>query len=241
MFVRDAGAGPALLLLHALPYDSRMWDHQISELARTHRILAPDFPGFGRSPAPEAQITMETVARELIRHFDAAGISGAIVGGCSMGGYLAFALFRLRPEFFAGFALVDSRAAADSEEARKTRHTLIRRAKTEGVSFLLDAATDKDRHMLSDVTPAGYAAAQEAIARRPDSTDLLPRIRQPALVIRGTDDPVVSDAEARGIAAALPDCEFEEVPGAGHVPPIDQPEAVSGALRRLIGRCAGFS
>jgi len=237
MFVRDAGSGPAVALLHALPYDSRMWNHQFARLSQAHRVFAPDFPGFGRSPALDASLSMESVARELLAHVDRARIARAIVAGCSMGGYLAFAIFRERPEFFAGFALIDSRAAADSQEAKDARRALVQRAMTQGMSFLLEGATDKDRDMLRDVTPQGYKAAQQAIADRPDNTDLLPRIRVPSLVMRGADDPIVALAEARAIASALPNCEFEEVPDAGHVAPLDKPQTVTSALLRLAARC----
>ena len=239
--IREAGAGPALLLLHAFPYDSRQWDRQIETFSARLRVLAPDFPGFGRSAAPPGGITLNDAARELLDRLHELGVRRAIVVGNSMGGYLAFALFRIDPELFSGFGFVNSRAAADGAAAKGQRAALIDKAKAQGVGFLLAGASDAERRMLAGVAPAGYVAGQLAIAERPDATALLPSITCPASVIWGMADALVPLSEAKATAAALPDCVFEPIDGAGHVPSLDKPAEVSAALQRLASRCGAFS
>ena len=241
IFIREAGAGPALLLLHAFPYDSRQWIDQIARLSRSMRVLAPDFPGFGRSAPPTAAATIDGVARELLERLRALDVRRALVVGNSFGGYIALALFHIAPEFFTGFGFVNSRAAADDDSAKAKRVALIRKAKSEGVGFLLDGASESERSMIADATVDGFVAAQCAIAGRLDATALLPSISCPSSVIWGTADPLVPSSEGRAIAAALPDCFFEPIDGAGHVPSLDRPAEVSASLERLAARCLKYA
>ena len=241
IYFRDEGRGPVLLLLHALPYDSRTWRNQIEHFSRRCRVLAPDCPGFGRSPPPGGPIGFDSLAAALLEELTGKGVRRAVVAGNSMGGYLAFALFRAAPDFFSGFCLVNSRAAADDAAARRRRLELVDRARREGLSFLREGAPEQAKAMVEDATVEGYAAAQRAIAERPDSTSLLPAIRVPSSVIWGLDDPLVPVTEAESMVRALPDCAFEPIVGAGHVPMLEQPNGVTEALERLVARCGGFS
>lgn len=239
--IADCGAGKAVLLLHALPYDSRQWSEQIAAVSQTHRVLGPDFPGFGRSPEPPGPLTFDALATDLLAQLRASGVDRAAVAGNSMGGYLAFAMFRAAPQFFRGFALVNSRAVADSDAMKEKRAALIARARAEGLGFLFEGAPSNAIPMLKDATVAGYVAAQQAIASRADASDLLAQIRVPASVIWGTDDAGTPLSEARALAAAMPDCVFEPVENAGHVPTLEQPEKITKALQRWIARCDRLS
>lgn len=230
-----------MLLLHAFPYDSRTWTHQVEFFSDGWRVLAPDFPGFGGSPAPTGPITFDGLAETMLGQLSAMGVDRAIVAGNSMGGYLAFAMYRASPGFFTGFGIVNSRAVADDLAARGRREALIARARSEGLRFLLEGESEEAIRMIDGGTVAGYIAAQRAIAARPDSSDLLAKIDVPSSVIWGVDDAVVPLAEGKRIAAALPDCVFEPISGAGHVPMLEQPKQVTEAIERLAKRSASFS
>jgi pimeloyl-ACP methyl ester carboxylesterase len=247
----EAGCrGPAILLLHAFPLDGRMWSAQFRDLAEHHTVLVPDLPGFGKSPLPNGNPSLDSWARDLVTLCKANGIDRAIVAGCSLGGYLAFSIVRGSPEFASGLALVNTRALADTQDARRARYEMVERARHEGTSFLaktkppLSPDTFRDHPevvesvfgMMEDATPVGVMAAQRAMASRRDSRSLLGTIRVPATVICGDDDPIIPPAEAREMSAAIPGAEFVSIAHAGHLTPIERPQLVSAALGELSKR-----
>src|ERR1700693_5554218 len=119
--IRVKGVGPEILLLHAFPYDGRMWDAQIDVLSASHRVLVPDVPGFGGAAAWPTTPHVDAWARDLLQALEGMGVTKAIVGGCFLGGYLAFALMRAAPDLLQGLALVDSRAVPDTKDRRAAR------------------------------------------------------------------------------------------------------------------------
>ena len=245
------GTGPAVLLLHAFPLHAGMWRSQ-SELTSKCTLLMPDLPGFGRSRAAAPITSLSELVRSVHNAALQRGVERAVVAGCSMGGYLAFALLRAQPQFVAGLALIDTRAAADSAAVRERRLQMIERVQREGAEFLQDewpqsalspATLQRKpemvaavRSMCASATAAGVCAAQQLMADRPDSIADLSSIRVPAVVIHGLDDPVVPVAEAQAMAAAIAGAQFIAVPQAGHLPNIEQPQLVTDALRSLVAR-----
>jgi len=250
MFVRAEGSGPPILLLHAFPLDGRMWSDQVRDLAGDHRVLVPDLPGFGKSPRPDGNPSLEDWALEVIALCKSEGFESALVAGCSMGGYVAFAILRAAPQFVAGLALVDTRAIVDSQDARRARYEMVEKARHEGTGFLqsvelplgphtLRARPDvvaRTKVMLADATPVGVMTAQRAMASRQDSRALLATIRVPTAVVRGEDDPIVAHAEAESMANAIEGAKLVTVPDAGHLPPIECPEPVTDVLRAVAAR-----
>ncbi len=250
MHFDSAGSGPAMLLLHAFPLDGRMWTDQLAALATHYRVLVPDVPGFGRSPRPESKPVLDDWARRIVAECKGRGVERALVAGCSMGGYIAFGIHRLDPRFATAYALVDTRATVDSQDARRTRYEMVERARHEGTEFLqlteppVSARTKQDkpevmariRSMMADATPVGVMAAQRAMASRNDSRATAATIRVPCSVIYGADDPVIGRTEAQALAASIPGATLIEIPDVGHLPPLEAPDAVTDALRTLAGR-----
>jgi pimeloyl-ACP methyl ester carboxylesterase len=247
MHLQTAGAGPAILLLHAFPLDARMWQRALGDLAADHRVLAPDMPGFGKSEQPQGNPSLDDWARAVLALCKANDVPTALIAGCSMGGYLAFAMNRIEPGFAAGFALVNTRAAADTQDARRTRYEMVERARHEGTAFL--QATEPPlspqtlvrhpeitafaREMMADATPVGVMAAQRAMASRKDSRAQLPELRVPTSVIYGVDDFIISRDEVESMAAAIPNARFVPIADAGHLSPMDKPAEISAAIRSV--------
>lgn len=167
-----------------------------------------------------------------------------------MGGYIALAIAKNHPTFARGFALVDTRATADTQQVRLARYEMVERARHEGAGFLLQTeppvsghtATAKPeavafiRSMMADATAAGIMVAQRAMAGRRDSRTVLPTIRVPVTVIHGTDDPIVAVSEAQAMADAIKDATFVPIAGAGHLSPVETPDEVTAALVALTQR-----
>jgi len=242
------GQGPALVLLHAFPLHAGMWTAQTA-LGEHCTLIMPDLPGFGRSRDLPAVANLDNLAEAVRAAVRRQGFERAMVAGCSLGGYLAFALLRRAPEFVSALALIDTRSGADSPEAKERRYATIERVKREGVSFLREewpksalspltfqerpAVVDAVRDLISEATPAGVIGALQAMADRPDATPQLASIRVPTVVMHGLDDSLISASEARLMANGINGAKFLAVPGAGHLPNMEQSESVTKALREL--------
>ena len=240
-----------MLLLHAFPYDGRMWDGQAGVLAASHRVIVPDLPGFGGAPAWVATPHVDAWASDLLSALGRMGVTQAIVAGCSLGGYLAFALMRAACDFVQGLALVDSRAIPDTKDRRAARLEDAERIIREGRSFFIDrtrrpldeelsaypAARATAENMLADASGRGLADALVALATRPDSTPQLASIAVPAVVMRGANDPILGRDEAVGLTRAIAGALYVEIEGAGHIPTFQRPDQVTAALLALCARC----
>lgn len=246
----DAGlahARDAVLLLHAFPLHSGMWAAQVAALKARHRVVAPDFRGLGQTPPSGEPSTMELLASDVRALLGHLRIERAAVAGLSMGGYVALELFRQQPGLFRGIALCDTRAGADGDEGRRNREAFARNAIERGLPWVADDMTPKllregasaaevklVRDLIRAGTPAGVAAAQRGMAARPDSTATLPGIRCPSLVVHGELDRLIGLDEAQKLAAAVPGARLVVIPGAGHLPNIENPEAFNRALLELV-------
>jgi pimeloyl-ACP methyl ester carboxylesterase len=240
----DAGAGrDAVLLLHAFPLSSSMWEPQVKALAGRFRVIAPDYRGLGRSrPAPEVT-TMESIAADVLTLLRMLGVRQAAVAGCSMGGYVAFELYRRAPGLFRALCLVDTRPAPDTAEGRAGRETFARNALEKGLSWVEEdfvpkllrpdpdpRALARVKEMVAEGTPEGVAAAQRGMALRKDSVPTLSRIEVPTLVIFGERDQLMPLSEGQTMQAGVKGARLAVIPGAGHLPNIEAPEAFNQAL-----------
>jgi pimeloyl-ACP methyl ester carboxylesterase len=247
MRVRHAGSGDPLLLLHAFPLSGAQWEPQIQALAERHTLLVPDLPGFGGSPAPGEQYTLDDVADSLAATLDRYRVPRVAVCGLSMGGYIAFAMLRRHPERVARLVLADTRAGADTEQARAGRETNAQLAETSGSAAIADkmlpsllspgappALVAHLRALIAGNAPRGIALALRAMAQRPDSSDLLGAIAAPTLVIVGADDALTPPDEARRMQEAIPGCRLVVIPDAGHISNLEQPQVFSQALGSFL-------
>ena len=247
---REGSAGPALVLIHAFPYDGRIWNDQLTKLGRSCRVLAPDLPGFGRSPAPAGTPELSDFAGLIVKALAGLGIERAVVAGCSVGGRIALAIWRCAPRLASALAFVNSRVSADGEERRRSRYAMIERVEKEGVGVVVSGPppvsplTLRTRpevvaqltEMAKGSTSAGVVALLGAMARWPEPGEELSRIDVPTSVIHGVDDPILAREEAEAVARAIPGATFVPIAHAGHIPSVEQPDAVNAALRDLLSR-----
>lgn len=255
MHFTDTGSGAPLVLLHAFPLDSRMWDRVASGLAGRARVIAPDLPGFGRTPLSAAEPDLDVYATEVLALLDRLGLDRVVVGGCSMGGYVAMAMLRAEPRRVAGLVLVGTRSVADAPEHRQNRYAMAERAEREGAGPLLEgfmpvlvgAATVEGRpdvidtltRMALEQSGAAVAWAQRAMAARPDYTAVLRDATVPALVLCGEQDTLIPVDASRSMADVLQRAELVVVPDAGHLPPVETPAAVASAVTGWLDSPAG--
>ena len=249
----QSGSGTPLLLIHGFPFDGRSWEGQLKALSGQAHVLAPDLPGFGDSPAGEPPYTVERYAEDCVAVLDGLDITEpVVVGGLSMGGYIALAFVRHFPERVAGLLLASTRPGADSEEGKANRDKAIAEVKAKGVAALVEGMHPKLlapstyetkpevaarlKGIMLNASEAGVVGALQAMRDRPDATEELAQIEVPALVIHGEEDGVIPISEAEDMAAALPYAELVRVADAGHLPNMEQPQAFNEAVEAFLGR-----
>lgn len=224
-----------------------MWDregHALADVASP--IIAPSFPGFGRSELPKRQPTLDDYADAVVAVMDAAKVDRAAIAGCSMGGYVAFALWRRHRDRVAGLALVDTRADADAPEAARDRVRLAEAVRTHGVEALL-ATPPKWLRDGSPRWPAlkalirsqdreAVAQGSIAIGTRPDSTPDLATIDVPTAVIVGEADAITPLALSRTMYEAIPHATLSVIPDAGHLSNLEAPDPFERTMRAWLRR-----
>jgi pimeloyl-ACP methyl ester carboxylesterase len=250
LHVEDRGIGTPLLLVHGFPLDHSMWRHQIEDLSRNYRVIAPDMRGFGKSGATPGTVTMREFATDLSALLLAMRISEPVVlCGLSMGGYIAFQFAEHYRDQLRALILCDTKAAADSEEARQTRYKMADLVTRSGTGILAESMPAKlfaaghlgseldlqTRDVIRRANPLGVAAAQLGMAARPDVTARLSAIDVPTLVIVGDEDVITPPAEMNSMAEKIPGARFVSIPGAGHMAPLENPGLVNAAMREFLG------
>lgn len=245
----DRGAGPPLVLVHAFPLDRRMWEPQ-AELAETCRLLTPDLFGFGESGLAPGGWTMDSAADALAEWLTGLGLGRVIVGGLSMGGYVALAFARRHPQRVQGLILADTRAEADSDEAKANRAKAVQTVADGGPAALIEqmlpkvlsdqtrrhkpAVEGRVRELARSQSAEGVTAAIAALRDRPDSMAALAGFKFPALVLVGSADTLTPPSAAEAMAAKLSDVTSETFWGAGHLTNLEAPHEFNAAVRRWV-------
>jgi len=240
-----------VLFIHGFPFDHLMWRHQVAALSGW-RVIAPDLRGAGAALGPSApdEYSMAGYANDLIALLDGMHVQQAVVCGLSMGGYIIFELLRRFPERVGAVILCNTKAEADTPDAKRGRDALAARARRDGalavademIPRLLSPATQEQRpdvvrevrEMIGRQSVTGVAGALHALRERPDSTAVLDRIAVPTLVVAGDDDVIAPANGMKQMAEVIPDAEFVLVPGAGHLTPLEQPLVVNAAVAAFL-------
>jgi pimeloyl-ACP methyl ester carboxylesterase len=248
----EAGAGTPLVLIHGFPFDHTLWGAQLSGLAGSARVIAPDLRGFGNSLRATGVMTMEAHARDVKELLDHLGIEQAVIGGISMGGYVALALAELFPQAVMGLMLFNTRAVPDSEAAKRMREITALKALNGGMAEIAQdmapklistpSAMNQPRlipwvqALIARQSASGTAASSRGMAARPDRTPLLQMLEMKALVVTGSLDTTIAPAESVAMNAELRRSELVELPLAGHLTNVEAPEGFNAAVRRFLDR-----
>ncbi|MGV3637917.1 MAG: alpha/beta fold hydrolase [Flavobacteriales bacterium] len=239
-----------LLLIHGFPLDRTLWDDNVRAFSSAADVIAPDLPGFGDSTRPEAEVSMESYAQELLDQLDALGVDRVIPCGLSMGGYVAMALAERAPEQVAGLILCNTRSTADTPEGIAARETTARDALERGMEVIargmvpkvLGATARRERpeltirieRMMARQDPKAVAAASRAMALRPDRTAVLRSFDRPALVITGDEDDLMPLPTSQAMVDALPKGELVVLERAGHLSNVERPEAFNAMVLNFL-------
>ncbi len=240
------GIGQPIVLLHAFPLNHEMFS--LKEIDG-YQIILPDFPGFGLSNMEMTDYSLETLAGSLKAQLD--GFLGKprpwILGGISMGGYLAFELIRQFPQSVSKLILISTRAGIDTPEARQNRLNMAENVLKSGIDNLVEtmpqgllgAATKASKpnviqmvqNLIRQANPKAVSLAQRAMAQRRNQTSLLERIKQKTLILAGSEDILIQPAESKSMANSMPNGQLHLIEGVGHLIPVEAPELFENRIR----------
>jgi pimeloyl-ACP methyl ester carboxylesterase len=247
------GSRTPLVLLHAFPLSSAMWEPQLDAFPGW-RVIAPDTRGFrgpdGPSVESSGEPTMDELATDVEHVLDSLGVTQAVIGGCSMGGYLTFALFRRAPGRFRGLVLANTKASGDSDEAKEGRRKMLALVRRDGPAAvatdmlpkLLGGTTHRDQPAVADRVRAlveansteAIAGAIGAMMTRPDSRHLLGQIVCPAIVLAGEEDTLIPTEAAREIHRGIGGSQLTILPRCGHLASLEQPAEFNRAVGHFL-------
>lgn len=232
-----------IVWIHGFPLSSAIFERQASIDGFEH--VTRDLPGFG-STRPLAQMTIDDYATFVMTDVESRGIGGAIFAGLSMGGYIAFHILRTRPEMVRGLILIDTRETADNAEQKQGRLDTIEKVKEDGIGVVIDsmlpkmlspdappADRDRVREIMNTSSQQGVIAALGAMANRADSSDLLPKIKVPTLVVVGEEDAVTPPSDAERMARAIPNAKLVRIPRAAHLSNFEKAGEFNAAVKTI--------
>jgi len=244
----ERGSGPVLLFIHGFPFDRTMWVAQLAGLAKIRTAVAVDLRGHGLSDVMSGgDFSMDLFADDVAKTLDAIGADKADIVGLSMGGYVLFSFWRRHPERVRSLIFIDTKAEADSDEAKAGREKTAETAASQGMQPIYETLAskvvgsspsvevqDKLKEMMLGTAPEVAAADALAMRDRADSTADLPNITVPVLWLHGEEDALMPIEGARASAAKVPGAKFVSIPKGGHVSPMENPEAVNAAIQEFL-------
>jgi pimeloyl-ACP methyl ester carboxylesterase len=252
----ESGEGLPVVLLHAFPLTSAIWSAQRTGLEERCHVITPDLRGFGGSPlvgdpSSLAKPSLATAADDVLALLVRLGLDQVVLGGLSMGGYVALEFLRRHPERVRALILANTKASADPEVGAANRERIAAAVQAAGSSeLLLDEVyprllgpttlaerpeiAEMVRDMVRSAPPSAVAWAQRAMAARSDNIDALRAATVPGLVIHGEEDPLITVADAEAMAEALPKGRLVRMPKVGHLSAVEDPAAFNAAIATFL-------
>lgn len=249
----ESGAGPeSIVFAHGLLFSGRMFADQVEALRDRYRCIAFDFRGQGESEVTAAGYDMDTLARDAAALIEALECAPCHFAGLSMGGFVGLRLAIRRPELLRSLILLDTSADPEPETSRHQYGMLNFVARWLGLglvvnrvmrilfgrTFLADPSRDALKRQWRARVVAndriGITRAVRGVIDRAGVQDELDRVRVPTLIIVGEEDVATPRSKAERIHAGIAGSRLVVIPRAGHSSTVEEPEAVSAALRSFL-------
>jgi 3-oxoadipate enol-lactonase len=239
------GRGAPLVLIHGYPLDHTTWNEIVPLLENDFDLILPDLRGLGGSDAVESVYTMADVASDMAGLLDHLKIESAFIAGHSMGGYVSLAFAGAYPERVRGLGMISSQMLADAPDRKEGRYKSAAEVAEKGVGVVADALTPMltaeariqsfVRELMRKQKAGGVIGSLKAMAERPDSSGIFAKFNFPVLIVHGDADALIPVERGREMKAALPSAYYVELPGLGHMPMMENPQAVADALKFFVG------
>jgi 3-oxoadipate enol-lactonase len=255
LYYEEAGEGPAIVLGHSFFCSGEMWRYQVPVLAKSHRVITLDYRGHGRSSPVREDLDVYDLMDDTLVVLDHLGVEQAIWAGLSVGGMTAMRAALKFPERVRALILLDTDAGAERSWIKMKNRPMGAGTRLLGLRPFLPAivkamfgpTTCRENPQLVEEWKGRFAAADaesmrhylEALMRRDSVAPHLEDIQVPVLVVVGAEDRALPPALSRKIADALPNSSLVEIPRAGHLCTLEQPEAVTAAMLEFVAHRLG--
>lgn len=249
-FFYESGDGFPIVFLHGFCDSSNIWKSLSEELSSEFRIICPDLPGFGKSPLPDSNFTLEEIGDELVAWLKSIGIDRCIVIGHSLGGYISLEILRKHHEFAAGIGLFNSSAFEDTADKKENRNKLIDFIQKHGVepflktfvpSLFYPETAKKHQQTIDQISMEGMTIEPESVMKyavamrdRVDSTDLLHKFHDRIMLISGQYDQNVPLEKSMEMAKILDDVNVHIVKDSAHMSLFEQSALCYEAIRAFV-------
>jgi len=247
----DVGEGSIpIVFLHGFPFDKSMWQKQLDYLKNSHRVIACDIRGFGKSIDEESHLSMDLFANDLILFIDKLDLEKVIICGLSMGGYIALNAIERFPSRFEALILCDTQCIADSHEVKAKRYKTIDEVKEYGETnfnegfiknvFHKDSLTNKPelveqlRSVVFSNSKHIISQGLTALAERSETCSALPEITVPTLIICGREDVVTPLTESKFMNQQIKGSILHVINNAGHVSNLEEPRKFNKLIRDFL-------
>ena len=242
------GTGTPMLLLHGYPLSGELFARNRDALSQAgYRVITIDHRGYGMSAALASDPgSLATYAKDALAVMDQLNIPKAIIGGMSMGGPIAFEMWRTAPERFTGLILIDTLANPAGIVEQNLWKGMAQKASTYGPQslapeLLKDMLTGQTRMnrpgdaktltaIVSQASVAADVAGANVLATRPDSVPTLKTIRVPTLIIEGLEDTVYPPEFSMKMQQNIPNAQLVIIPGAAHAAIYEKAGAANAAI-----------
>ena len=250
----DVGSSGALpiVLIHGFPFNYEMWRPQIEVLENNFRVIAYDIRGHGNSGISDGQYMIDFFVDDLVGLLNHLKIEKAVLCGLSMGGYIALRTVERNPERVKALILADTQSKPDSNEAKLKRAASIGAIKKLGVKpyaesfvkavFATDSLTkktatvEKINQIIQMNSSLGICGALLALASRTDTTEALPAIKVPTLILVGENDKLTPPSASHEMYSKIPKSEIHLISNAAHMSNLENPDEFNKHVLNFLSK-----
>lgn len=239
-----------VIFIHGFPFNKNTWKPQLEDLPDGVSGIAYDVRGHGNTTTGHGYFNLDVFAKDLLAFIDWLNVGSVVVCGVSMGGYIALRAHELQPDKFRGLIFCDTHSFDDSNEGRIKRFATIDSVLKNGkrafsIGFAQKVLSDRARTNKTEVVDLvkssirrnnerNICATLLALASRTDTTHTLRHIQVPVLLLRGSEDQIVSIEQMKKMEELIPDVRYQELTGCGHLPNLENETRFNGEIRNFF-------
>jgi len=249
IFYTDDGKGLPIIFIHGFCETHQLWSDFINAFTKNFRVLTIDLPGFGESPLPPEEFTIDSIGLMIIQWLTSIGISKAIFVGHSLGGYVALSIANHNPGIVAGLCLFHSTALADTEEKKANRSKVIGFVKKHGVvpyvkTYVPGLFSQKNDPAIPKICDIGFKTDPKtlilysnAMKNRSERTGVLKKISSPVIIVSGLKDSLIPVKELKEQVTFSSNPVFILLKDSAHMGMIEEREICADALLKFAIKC----
>ena len=249
IFYTDEGEGLPIIFIHGFCETHELWNDFISPFLKTNRVITLDLPGFGKSPLPSGEFSIDSIGLMIIEWLKNIGISKAIFVGHSLGGYVALSIANQNPGIVAGLSLFHSTASADTEQKRISRNRVNDFVRKHGVAPYIKIyvpglfvqknhpALLKIYEMSLKTDPKTLILYSNSMKVRSERSLVLKRYSYPVQIIAGLKDTLIPVNDLKEQVTFSSNSELILLEHSAHMGMIEEREIAEKAVLKFAHKC----